>query len=394
MIKQIQLFCLLLFAGTTFAQNIQFKGIIKDIITNEVVSHASITTADQQYGTISNDEGAFALSCPLSANKIIISHLNYTPLAITLNNQTPDGIYLLEPKQFLLDEIIVINIPINEFLEKLVKNSMAKFNAPVQLSTYYREFVKTNKSYTKFADALIDYNATRSGKKIDTELIVKQSRAVKLPTEDEDEFNVVSPLDVRKAVSRDYAFKTLELLLDGNAYKKYNFIIKSQQDKEGNTRQVIYFEPKEEVHEAIYKGSVTFEPASNRILDIDIAMAESHKKYIKERNFIVMKASLLDQVYKSSFKIVNDQYMLYFSLRDISMNIRNKKSVNENFKFRSDLIVTSYTTDVVKFNKKEKYKEKSLYENGNKYTEKFWLKNNSIVLTAEEENILKSLEDK
>lgn len=381
-----------LVAQTAIAQNI-LKGTVKDILTNEAIGSVTINTADQLYGTVSNDDGIFALSCPASAKSIVLSHLSYKSLEVALSSLPADGVYYMEQQHTELDEIIIPNIPVHELLEKLRASSVAQFSNPLQLSTYYREFVKNNNSYTKFADALIDYNAYRKGKKIDTELIVKQSRAAKLSGEEEQKFDVVSPLDVRRAVDRDYEFKALNLLLDGKEYKKYDFLIKSRTDNNGQVMEYVIFEPKPEIEEALYSGIIAYNPKTQRILEFDFIMAESHKKYIKEKNFVIFKGSLTDVVYRSRFKIVGDKYLLSLSVRDISMNIRNKRSINENFKFRSDLIVTNFTTDPVKFNKKERYKEKSLYENGSKYTGKFWVGNNSILLTEEEENILKSLEN-
>lgn len=384
---------LFLVAQTAIAQNI-VKGVVKDILTNEPVGSVTVSTHDQLYGTVSNDEGAFALSCPASAKSIILSHLSYKSLEVALGSLPADSVYYLEQQHTELDEIIIPNQPVHELLEKLRASSIAQFSQPLQLSTYYREFVKTNSNYTKFSDALIDYSVFRKGKKMDSELVVKQSRAIKLQGADEETYDAVSPLDVRTAVNKDYAFKALDLLLNGKEYKKYDFVIKSRTDRNGEVMEYIIFEPKPEVQEALYSGTIAYDPKSQRILEFDFIMAESHKKYIRERNFLIIKGSLTDVVYRSRFKIVGDRYLLSLSVRDMSMNIRNKRTINEDFKFRSDLIVTNFTTDVVKFNKKERYKEKSLYENGTKYTEKFWVGNNSIVLTAEEESILKSLENK
>ncbi|OYQ31858.1 hypothetical protein CHU92_15295 [Flavobacterium cyanobacteriorum] len=394
MVKKVLLSLFILLAAHAAKAQILVKGTIKDILTHEAVGNVTISTQDQQYGTVSNDEGSFALSCPASARSIVLNHLSYKPLEIALANLPDDGIYYLEQQQIELDEVIILNMPVHKFLEELRASSIKQFSAPLQLGTYYREFVKNNNSYTKFADALIDYNTFRKGKKIDTELIVKQSRAVRLPGEDEAKYDVVSALDVRKAVSRDYEFRPLDLLLDGKEYTKYNFLVKSRTESNGQVLEYINFEPKAEVQEALYTGVIAYEPKSKRILEIDIALAASHKKYIKEKNFLIIRATVNDVVYKSSFKIVGDKYLLSLSVRDISLNLRNKRTINEDFKFRSDLIVTNYTADAARFNKKEKYKERLLYENGNNYTEKFWVGNNAILLNSEEEQIIKSLEDK
>lgn len=393
--KLLTVIIVLFLANTAIAQNLQIKGVIKDLITNEVVGQVSITTQDQKYGTVSNDEGAFALSSPESSTAITLTHLNYTTLNVDVNKLPADGIFLMEPQQLMLDEIVIMGEPIQDVLNKLITTSMARFTAPLLLSTYYREFVKINDNYTKFADALIDYNARRKGKKLDTEIVVKQSRAAKLPGAEEESIDIVSPLDVRKAVERDYNFAGIHnVLLDKKEYKKYDFLVKVQQGKEGQKTHSILVQPKDDVQEALFEGTITYDPEQFLILNVDLSMAESHKKYIKERNFLIIKASLEDMEYKSAFKIVDDKYLLSFSSRNGTVHIRNKKTYNDDLTFKSDLIVTNFTLDLSSFNKKERYKDKALYDRGSNYTENFWLKNNSLLLTKEEERIIKSIENK
>ncbi|RWW98859.1 carboxypeptidase-like regulatory domain-containing protein [Flavobacterium cerinum] len=393
--KLLTVLIVLFLANTAIAQNLQIKGVVKDLITNEVIGQVSITTQDQKYGTVSNDEGAFSLSSPESSKAITLTHLNYTTLSVDANKLPADGIFLMEPQQLMLDEIVIMGEPIQDVLNKLITTSMARFTAPLLLSTYYREFVKINDNYTKFADALIDYNARRKGKKLDTEVVVKQSRAAKLPGEDEENIDIVSPLDVRKAVEKDYNFAGIHnVLLDKKEYKKYDFLVKVQQGKEGQKTHSIIVQPKDDVQEALFEGTITYDPEQFLILNVDLSMAESHKKYIKERNFLIIKASLEDMEYKSAFKIVDDKYLLSFSSRNGTVHIRNKRTYNDNITFKSDLIVTNFTSDLSSFNKKERYKDKALYDHGSNYTENFWLKNNSLLLTKEEERIIKSIENK
>jgi hypothetical protein len=395
MAKNILTVIIFFIANAVLSQTIQIKGTVKDTQSKETLGYANVSTEDQLHGTISNEEGVFILSCPETTKKIIISYMGYAPLEIATEALPQDGIYLMDIQDVMLDELIVIDIPYNKFIKKLIDTSTAKLTAPLLLSTYYREFVKINEKYTKFSDALIEYNMSRKRKDIDTDVVVKQSRAARLVSEDDESIDMMSGFDVRKAVSKDCNFTGIErVLLNDKNYESYNFLIKSQQLPNGQQIEIITIEPKEEVHEALFKGTIAYNPKNNLILDVNLYMAESHKQYIKERNFLIIRASLEDIVYKSSFKTVDDKYLLSYSSRYGIIHIRNKKTYNDDLMFKSDLIVTNFSSDLTSFNKKEKYRDKALYERGNKYTENFWLKNNSIVLTAQEEQIIKSLENK
>lgn len=386
------LFLLCMTAG--FAQNKQIKGVVKDILTNEALSHVTISTPDEQYGTISNEEGAFLFSLPAGAEKFRISSMGYNTYEFDINNLPDDGIYRLEPQEIVLEEVVVVNTPINEYLQQLVANSQARLNAPSLLNTYYREFVKVNERYTKFADGLVDYSVTKEKKKIKTQTQVKQSRAAKIQDAENEALDEVTGLDVKKAVSADYSFKSIDhAFLSDDGYKNYNFVIKTQKDSEGKELEVITFTPKEGLKMALYQGKIVYDPANKLIMNIDISLIPALSQYAKVHNFLIIKAQIDDLAYNSGFKIVDGKYMLSYSSRDGSIHIWNKKRFNDVVKFKSDLVVTGFSGNVPDLGRKEKYKEKSLYENGNNYTEKFWLKNNSIVLTQQEEQIIKSLEN-
>ncbi|RYJ44407.1 carboxypeptidase-like regulatory domain-containing protein [Flavobacterium beibuense] len=390
--KKLFTLLLLVVATTGFAQNF-LKGTVKDIMTTENMDLVTVSTKDLQHNTITNSEGAFQLSYPDGTQTIVFNYLGYGTLEVDLNNLPEGNIFYLEPKSLELEEVVVLNTPINEFVSELIKNSYNHLNAPFLLSTYYREFVKINDTYTKFSDGLIDYNVDKSRKKIESDVVVKQSRAFKLDTPESEAADMTSPLDLRKAISRDCNFGALGSIFDKKEFKKYSFIIKSQQDADGNDVQTIYYQPLAEVEEPLYAGSLSYDPNKKLILAMDLYMAPSHKKYSKLRNFIIVKARLDDIAYKCFFKATDNSYMLSYSCVYGDIYIKNKKRFDDHVIFKSDLIVTNFTNDLTSFNKKEKYRERGLYEAGTNYIDEFWKKNNSILLTSQEEEIIKSLQD-
>lgn len=382
----------LFITGVCAAQTV-VKGVVKDITTNENIDLVTVSTADLQHNTITNSEGAFQLTYPAGTEKIVFNYLGYAPLEVSINSLPDDNLFYLEPKNLELDEIIILNTPIDEFVEELVKNSYNSLNAPFLLSTYYREFVKVNDRYTKFSDALIDYNVEKKRKSVESEVVVKQSRAVKLDLENEEEIDMTSPLDIRNAVAKDCNFTAVLFIFGKKNYKDYQFLIKSQQGADGKRIETIYFSPSEDVEEPLYEGSLAYDPDRKLILSVDVHMASSHKKYSKLRNFLIVKARLDDITYKSFFKITdNGGYMLSYSCRSGDVYLKNKKRYDDNIIFKSDLIVTNFSSDLSSFNSKEKYREKGLYQRGNNFSEEFWLSNNSILLTDEEEEIIRSMQ--
>ncbi|SHJ13866.1 carboxypeptidase-like regulatory domain-containing protein [Flavobacterium terrae] len=380
--------CLLTFTSSFSQQN--YVLFLKDSATKEPIQSATITVKNSGFGTVSNDEGAFQIYA-LNNAEITISHLQYKTTTITLDKiADKTNTIFLDLNTLELEDIIVTKEPIHELLYKAVETSRNKFNKPIVLNTYYREFVKVNDKYTRFTDGLIDYHM--SGSKAD--LIVNQSRAAKLITEDDETLDLASGLDVRHATTKQYTFYTLEkIIFDGKNYKDYDFELKSRIEKSGSEVYIINFKPKEDLKKYLYKGTVVFNPESYLITDVDIASDQTKLEYTKVINILIVKAALLGLRVKSTYKITDaGNYVLAFSTRKGKLKIWNKKKYNETLEYKSDLVVTDFKKDDLNYNRKDVYNDRSLYKRGNKYSDKFWQKNNSMVLTDDEAQIIKKLE--
>jgi hypothetical protein len=391
--KNICLLLLVLFSFKGFSQEKQTIYYLQDIISKKPIENATISIKNSNFGTISNEEGAFQIAVK-SDSEISISHLEYKKYSLKLSDLDNDSkIIYLEQNTLELEDVIVTKEPIEQLLLKAINISKSKFNKPIVLNTYYREFLKVNDKYTRFTDGLIDFHMNGNTKKTDSDLIVNQSRAAKLISDDDETLDLASGLDVRKATTKQYNFYTIEkILFDSDNYEDYDFELKSKIDKLGTETYIINFQPKADLKKFLYKGTVVFDPNTYLISDLEIASDQANIQYTKVINILIIKASVLDLKLKSSFKVSNGNYLLSFTTRKGKIKIWNKKKYNEVIEYKSDLVVTDYKKDDLTYNKKSVYNDKSLYERGNHYTDKFWLKNNSMVLTDEEQQVITRLE--
>lgn len=389
--KNVFALAFFLLSLVAFSQSVVIRGLVKDAVTNEPIIAASIGVKNSGLGTISNEEGNFQLTAPKSVD-ILITYLGYKTATIPATEFTEaTKTILLEQSEEVLEEVMVVNIPLHIYLRDIIAVSKARFNKPILLHTYYREFVKSNNKYVKFSDGLLDYHISGSTKKTKSDVVIKQNRSFLLIDEEEDEGSN-SFQDLQKVISRSYEFAYFtERLLDEKHYEDYDFELKSKKDKSGNELHTISFEPKTEVEKALHKGTITFDPKTKLICEVETTLAPSHMKYLRTINLLIAKISVLDSKYKASFKMVNSNYFMNYSNRYSKARIWNKKHdyLEES---RSDLVVTDFEKDDLNFNKKEVYNKKRLFDKPTHYTEKFWQKNNAIVLTAEEEEIIASLE--
>ena len=295
--KKTILFVLLFFSINTLFPQQNFILNLKNATTKEPVQSATITVKNSGFGTVSNDEGTFQVVASTNS-EILISHLEFKTTTISLNQiDSKTNTIFLEPNTIELEDIIVTKESINELLYKAVEASKVRFNKPIILNTYYREFVKVNDKYTRFTDGLVDYHMIKSK----ADLIVNQSRAAKLISEDDQTLDVASGLDVRSATTKQYTFSALEkILFDGKNYEDYDFELKSRIEKSGNEVYIINFKPKEDLKKYLYKGTVVFNPDNYLITDVEIESDQSKLEYTKTINILIVKAAILDLKVKST----------------------------------------------------------------------------------------------
>ena len=393
--KNLYAAIVLLIFTTSYCQQLAIRGLVKDAATNQPVESASVAVENSGNGSITNEEGIFQLTVSNNAT-IVISYLGYKTQKIAVT-EFKDGTktILLEQNDEMIEEIMVTKIPLYQILNEAVNNSKARFNRPIVLNTYYREFSKSDRKYTKFSDGLLDYHISGNKKKTQSDMIVKQNRSFSLVSETDNENNdeqIGSLLSVQKGIYNSYDFAIItKYLIEDENYENYDFEMKSKKDKSGSEMFTIFFNPKAEVEKALFKGSVTFDPETKTIFEVEMNFAPSHQQYAKTVNVLVMRLSVTDVKFKAVYKLVGNNYMLSYNNRYTKIKAWTKKQ-SETIESRSDLLVTNYAKDNLEYSRKDLFKKKHLYEKPTQYTDKFWQKNNAIVLTAEEERIIDALE--
>ena len=106
----------------------EYKGVIVDAKTNEVLEYATISVTNSNISTVSNMDGVFSLKVPLDLVKenAIISYLGYNSQTIPLNSFSQDSkrIQMKESFEKLPDVNLVEANPI-QVIRKLMQNQKA-----------------------------------------------------------------------------------------------------------------------------------------------------------------------------------------------------------------------------------------------------------------------------
>ncbi len=375
----------------SFSQSKTISGVIKDITSLQPVESVSIGVSNTNLGTISNEDGRFRVMLPENSTKIEFSHLLYNLETYTVKQNDNEIEIFLTPKSFTLSEVVISHKPGKELLTAAINISKDKLEKSIVLNTYYREFVNVDNKYTSFSDGLVDFYVKRKSGASDVE--VKQSRVFDLKdenaTEREQAIQMVNLNDIRDAVTNAYNFKGLaKILKDDN----YNYGVETKTEENGNGIEVITFQPKEGIEEEqLYEGSVTYDTKTKLILDIDMRFSPEHKKFNTVHNLLIAKAKFNDFARKSKFKVDGDKYVIVYNQIKVNIYIKFGKMINNTFESVYDMTTLDYKEGEFALFKSRKYRERSLFDNGNKYTEEFWKKYNVMLLSDTEEKIINSL---
>ena len=393
-IKKSLLLVTLFFATVSFAQDDFMSGIIKDFSTKEPIEKVSISIDGTNSGTLSNEEGKFRINISKENSKLSLSHISYEAILYTVKSDSNEIEIFLHQKEFILEDVVINSKPGKTLLSNAVAASKEKLEKSLLLNTYYREFIKADNKYTSFSDGILDYYIKRKSGASD--LYVKQSRVLDLKdanaSEREKAIKSATFIDVRDAVKNAYNFKFVTEILKTN---NYNFPVETKKEANGNSIDIITIEPKEGIErELIYIGSVTYDSKSKLILDIDLKYSPEHKKYAEVHNLLIAKIKINDIVRKTSFRIDGNKYVMVYSQNKINGYVKFGEIINNTIESLSDVTTLDYKEGVFNLDKTNKYKENTLFANGNKYTEEFWKKYNVVLLSNAEENIIKTLNEK
>jgi len=392
---------LLLFFAFGYSQK-TIKGKVLEATTSEALPFVNLFSTESNQGVYTNLEGYFEFQIPNGVQSITISCLGYKTIVIPIENlNEKEQIIRLEPEEYALEEVVVVNKPLHEIMNNLVSNSKNQLDRDVKLDTYYREFLKINDQYSKFSDGLVTYYLQPKRKdKVKANVVVNESRAFEITAANDLEYEGkadLSALDTffnfKDATDSFFNFNMIEnFLTNAKSSKKYDFQIKTYQTQSGVSFEKIVIKPLSEVQELLVEGYIIYDAASKVIMEYDLQLADTHKQYSELRNMLLFKFKLNDLQVKVSFRMENGKYIPNYNKTVFDLYMKFGKQINDNLSGVCDLLVNNYSnTNVILPAKETFYTKRSLYENGMKHHSNYWKSNLAMPLSSNEEAILNQL---
>lgn len=343
-----------------------FKGIVKNVETNQPIGQITIVNADNTFFTTSNEKGEVVLPESLLNQKLFIDDYEYK-VTERIFSISENFTWELTPNSETLEEIIIFS-DVRGYLEEIINNSIKSFSTDVSLESYYRENYYENNEIASFSEGMVDFFIDKETKNVLQ--LAKQTRSENFVDVDElNRYVISSPKEVVEGSMRFK--KILDLIKDK---KNYDIDVTAKQvgDK---TIHTCYISPKEKSkNRFLIKGYFTFHDEKKLIYETNYAFDEEKKKYNKPINLIVGKIDVKDIVYKSKYIIKDSFYYPSYAKTTTELIANSKVADVSNVKVhnQSYFYVLKAETNSSKPNIAKTLNNETLYSKGTIYKTEFW----------------------
>ena len=250
-----------------------------------------------------------------------------------------------------LDEIIVTKKHPQKILASLIANSKSKLTIPGRLKVYSREFFKLNGQYSYYNDGLMNFQLLNKSRKINTVLLVEQNRSKSLIDE-----NISGDLlgyNLNDIMENYYNFKYLNPLLEAQAKKEYDFVIKVySKNKELN---VINAVPIDTASGLLDDFSIIYDSHKKMILEVSSEVSPMVLSKIKDKTSNGSK-NIKQSSFKTIYKIQNNNYYLLCSKEEIGFEKVEKGNVKD-IQVRNYFLTTNFSNQNYTYKDSEVYKD-------------------------------------
>lgn len=385
--KKFLLFLLLIFSLKSVSQNIEKTIVLLDADSKVPIQDATVLILRSKQILLSNVEGkvVFVLNSP---SNIQISHSAYAEISVRSTTlKENENVFYLKNNVNELDEIILTRQHPQKILKKLIENSIDKLTVPARLQVYEREFFKLNGLYSYFNDGLMNFQILDKKNLYNTEILVEQNRSYGLI--DKEISDELLGYNLNNIIGNYYSFKYLAPLLEKNALKQYDFIVKGYADNENYYIMKVY--PNETA-----KG----------LLDDYTIIYDTKKKLIIEASSILSPRvvakgidkiqSTSKQVYESFFKTIYKDdginYYLISSREEIGFERVSRKN-STYIEVKNSFVVTNFSNHFFTRKDTDVFKDQTMFNKSNVIFNNYW-EISGLSPTDEEQEIINKIIEK
>lgn len=382
MIKRTLLFILFFLCTISYAQNISIKVLVKDFETDLPIDEVTVTATNAKQGFLTNSEGIVQIN--LTKHSVLkFSHSTYNSISVKSENlKKKINVIYLDSKTQLLEEVVLTKDHPQDILQKLVQNSREKITIPANLKVYLREFYKRNDKYVFFNDGLVNFQIFGDSRKIETDILVEQNRAVGLLDGDID--NGVLGYNLNNIIENYYGFKYLNEILSRRARKEYDFEVKTYPQNEDFL--IIRVKPFSDSKGVLSNFNIIYDTKKRVIIEVNAYLNKERLQQIEnEENTKIHKLE-----YKNVFHLEDNFYYLANSKEVIGF-YKKYKGEKRKIEVKNNMVTTNFSKEMFQYDKRNVFTDESLINKKTSVFTAYWEFDSGLVPTKKEEEIIESL---
>ena len=267
----LAIFTFISFLNLNGQDPIMIKATVSFEESGEKVAYANVFNYSTIKGTITNDEGYFALKANALTDSVVVSYIGYEDFTLNLNNYDGSVMQILLKASATQLEEVTINPEEDGYLFDLIEACRKrKFNEPVYAKAYYGL-----KSYMDSAQIeLVEGYYNVGGKGYDLEWMdLKTGRLALNPNKDRlftslESSRTFTMLDL---MQRDIAFPAHPFNLKKRKLRKsyYLYLDGKYEDVKGDSVYIISFNGKQKSKTPLFSGTVWLNKTKETVKKIE-----------------------------------------------------------------------------------------------------------------------------
>lgn len=386
---------------------IRLHGRILAADTGNPLANASIVLANSSISSVSNQDGYFSIRVPQSAqnSRLLIRYLGYEnkEIAIASLRDKPDNQILLQSSPIALKELQVLSGDGRQLMQSALRKVYSNYSAqPNMMVAFYRESIKKGSNYISLVEAVLDiYKASyRSYQNDQAKIYIGRKASDASPR---DTVLLKFQGGINTALLLDIAKNPSDIFY--NDGEDYNFQIKQMIHINNKPHYAIYFSPKSDISEILFRGMAYIDAETHAFSKIDFQMNVEDRKdaaqiFIRKKPN-KMRVAVEKAAYVVDYIENNGQWIFNYSSVDLVFKVRWSNRFfglfATEYNIRSELAITDvYNREVDKFPRDERIRSTDVIAEKVEYFQNpdFWGDYNVIEPDIAITNAIKKLSDK
>jgi hypothetical protein len=357
--------------ATSDQELLSIRGKVTDSATDVPLVFAGVTAKGTNISTVTNIDGEFLLKIYRGeATEIEISYVGYKNKTIAVSElRTDDRMNYIElDVSFVpISEVIVKPIMPDEILTLALGSIRKNYEIiPNEMTGFYRETVKKNRSYINIGEAVVEiFKAPYDNSfRLDGIRIYKGRRNDSAEAIDTVLFKLqggtTTSLELDFVKNSWYMFTEEEL-------EKYDLKLTSLATIDDRSNYVIEFEQRSYIEEPLMKGKIWVDMQTFAIAQIEFSLNIDDKEraasmFVRKKP-IGMKITPENTAYLVKYNLSGDKWHFAYSRAEVTFKVKwDKKLFNTTYSTVTEMAITDRTDeDVLKFSAREKMKPTDIF---------------------------------